>query len=91
MLLCSLELKCKIPDSLQLYKLVARVLREAPFALRGLYWANVYSSLNGTSRTIITGYLGIKYAVVLLQQLLKFEASVDQVLLSSILEVCMVV
>ena len=42
--------------------------------LRGLYWANVNSGLNGTSCTIITGYLGIKDAVVLLQQLLKFEA-----------------
>ena len=35
----------------------------ASTALRLLYWANVYSSLNG-----------VKDAVVLLQQLLKFEA-----------------
>ena len=63
-----------IEHCLQLYKLVARVLRNAPFALRGLYWANVYSSLNGTSCTVVTGYLGVKDAIVLLQQLLKFEA-----------------
>ena len=54
---------------LQLYKLVARVPRNAPFALRGLHWANVYSTLNGISRTLTTRYLGINYAVVLLSQL----------------------
>ena len=61
---------------LQLYELVARILRDAPIALRGLYWANVYSSLNGVSRTVITGYVGIKDGVVLLQQLLKLEARI---------------
>lgn len=34
--------------------------------MRGLHWANVYSSLDGTSCTVITGYLGIKDLVVLL-------------------------
>ena len=63
-----------IEHCLQLFKLFGRVLRNALFELRTLYWANVYSSLKGTSCTIITSYLGIKYAVVLVQQLLEFEA-----------------